>query len=175
MVGIDARNKRILDTKYICPVCSLILQDPVQLTECGHRQCQTCLNTEQGTTIKCPQCLAETLRSDVIHANMEDHYLTKQHQHATLRLVRQMLSQLSDRELNIDLHRTTTVGACNSATTQLEEFYEILNILAGDIETLTSDGQSLTNESLQMQIILPTLTEALSKVKLFVEESDAVF
>ncbi|CAF3412096.1 unnamed protein product, partial [Rotaria sp. Silwood2] len=64
MVGIDARNKHILDPKYICSVCSLILRDPIQLTECGHRQCQTCLNPEQQTTIKCLQCQTETLRSD---------------------------------------------------------------------------------------------------------------
>ncbi|CAF4210106.1 unnamed protein product, partial [Rotaria sordida] len=47
MVGIDARNKHMVDTKYICPVCSLILRGSVQLTECGHRLCQTCLNAEQ--------------------------------------------------------------------------------------------------------------------------------
>ncbi|CAF4687999.1 unnamed protein product [Rotaria sp. Silwood2] len=66
MVGIDARNKHILDTKYICPVCSLILRDPVQLTECGHRQCQTCFNIEQQTTIICQQCQTETLRNKII-------------------------------------------------------------------------------------------------------------
>ncbi|CAF3030963.1 unnamed protein product [Rotaria sp. Silwood2] len=66
MVGIDARNKHILDTKYICPVCSLILRDPVQLTECGHRQCQTCFNIEQQTTIICRQCQTETLRNKIL-------------------------------------------------------------------------------------------------------------
>ncbi|CAF3234423.1 unnamed protein product [Rotaria sp. Silwood2] len=104
---------------------------------------------------------------------MEDHYLTQQHQHVVLKVVRQILLQLSDRQLNIDLHRTTTAGACNSATTQSEEFYEMLNILTGDIETLTSDGQSLTNESLQIQMSLPPSTEALSKVKLSIEESNS--
>ncbi len=42
MVGFDAQNKGILDRKFICPVCSLILQDPVQLDTCGHRLCQSC-------------------------------------------------------------------------------------------------------------------------------------
>ncbi|CAF1295177.1 unnamed protein product [Rotaria sordida] len=253
MVGIDARNKHILDTKYICPACSLILRDPVQLTQCGHRHCQTCLNVEQETTIKCRQCQLETLRIEVrldrgfinemeslpidcsfcqwtgvlsnyqkhldqshtnvkcedcgeefnsvnkfnehkvskcqqltvncilkefgcneriIRAKMEDHYLTKQHQHAVLNVVRQMLSQLNNRQMDIDLPRTTTVGAYNPPTTQLEELYEMLNILVGGIETLTNDEQRLSNELLQMQMILPILTENLSKVKLSIEESN---
>ncbi|CAF4861889.1 unnamed protein product [Rotaria sp. Silwood1] len=188
MVGIDSNNKNILDTKYICPVCSLILRDPAQLTQCGHRVCHTCLNIEQQTII-CRQCQAETLRSDVlldrgftnemkslpidcsfcqwngilnnyqehlyqshsnlkcdycgkqfnsvnefnehkvfeyqqlivgcrlkgfgcneriIRAKIQDHYLTEQHQHAVLKVVRQMLSKLNNRGADIDLPRTTT-------------------------------------------------------------------
>ncbi|CAF3821072.1 unnamed protein product [Rotaria sordida] len=103
---------------------------------------------------------------------MEDHYLTKQHQHAVLNVVRQMLSQLNNRQMDIDLPRTTTVGAYNPPTTQLEELYEMLNILVGGIETLTNDEQRLSNELLQMQMILPILTENLSKVKLSIEESN---
>ncbi|CAF4752906.1 unnamed protein product, partial [Rotaria sp. Silwood2] len=49
----------------------------------------------------------------------------------------------------------------------------MLNILANGTETLSSDGQRLSDESLQIQIILPTLKEELSKVKLSVEESNA--
>ncbi|CAM2727510.1 unnamed protein product [Rotaria socialis] len=65
MVGIDARNKDILDNKYICRVCALILQDPVQLTECGHRQCQTCLPNEHQSEIKCAQCQTKMLKTEV--------------------------------------------------------------------------------------------------------------
>ncbi|CAF4319557.1 unnamed protein product, partial [Rotaria sordida] len=64
MVGVNARNKHIFDTKYICPVCLLILRDPVQLKKCGHRQCETCLNAKQEITIKCSQCQSETLRTE---------------------------------------------------------------------------------------------------------------
>jgi hypothetical protein len=46
MVGIDARNKNTLDPKYTCHKCLLILQDPVQLSTCGHRQCQSCFNAQ---------------------------------------------------------------------------------------------------------------------------------
>ncbi|CAF1587200.1 unnamed protein product [Rotaria sp. Silwood1] len=65
MVGNDARNKHILDRTFICSVCSFILHDPLQLTECGHRLCQSCFNVEQETTIKCRQCQLETLRINV--------------------------------------------------------------------------------------------------------------
>ncbi|CAF1004075.1 unnamed protein product [Rotaria sordida] len=225
MVGIDSRNKHILDAKYICPVCSLILRDPIQLSKCGHRQCQTCLNVKQETIIKCRQCQQETLRIEehldqshsnfkceycgerfnsvikfnlhkifecqqlivdcalkdfgcserIIRIKMKDHYLTQQHQYAILKVVPQMLAQLNDRQMNIDFSQTATAGVCNLATAQLEELYEMLNILIGGVETLTNDEQRLTNETLQMQITLTTLTEELSKIKLSIEESNTLW
>ncbi|CAM4752082.1 unnamed protein product [Rotaria magnacalcarata] len=65
MVGIDARNQNILDQKYICPVCALIIRDPVQFIGCGHRQCQTCLGNEDQREITCPQCQTKMLRTEV--------------------------------------------------------------------------------------------------------------
>ncbi|CAF3596871.1 unnamed protein product [Rotaria sordida] len=65
MVGIGARNKNTLDMKFICPVCSLILRDPIQLTQYGHRYCRTCLNAGQETTIKCRRCQADTAQSEI--------------------------------------------------------------------------------------------------------------
>ncbi|CAF1499053.1 unnamed protein product [Rotaria sp. Silwood1] len=241
MVGIDARNKNILDTKYICPSCSFILRDPIQLTQCGHRYCQTCLNIGQETTMNCQQCETETLpiniqldrgfkndmkllsidcsfcqwtgilknyqehldqshtnikcdycgeqfnlvikfnqhkifeceqlivdcllkdfgcNEQVIRAKMKYHYLTKQHQHAILNFVRQMLSQL-----HIDHSRTTTTEVVNPVTAQLEELYKMLNMLLDGIRTLINDELCLSNELLQ------TLTEK-SKVNLSIEESN---
>ncbi|CAF0921903.1 unnamed protein product [Rotaria sordida] len=106
---------------------------------------------------------------------MKDHYLTQQHQYAILKVVPQMLAQLNDRQMNIDFSQTATAGACNLATAQLEELYEMLNILIGGVETLTNDEQRLTNEALQMQITLTTLTEELSKIKLSIEESNTLW
>ncbi len=57
MVGIDAQNKNILDKQFICPICSLILSDPVQLITCGHRICQSCF--------QCAQCQKETPQNQV--------------------------------------------------------------------------------------------------------------
>ncbi|CAF1222580.1 unnamed protein product [Rotaria sordida] len=234
-------------------MCLLILRDPVQFRNCGHRQCQSCLDAQYETTIKCRQCQSETSRIEIIldrgfkndmkslhidccfcqwsgildnyqkhldesHSNlkceycgeqfnsankfnehkvsecqnltidcklkefgcneriirteMEDHYLNEEHQCAIMKIVRQMLSQLVDRSMNNDLPRITTAGDCNPATIQLQELYEMFDILTGGIETLNNDQQRLSNESLQIQIILPTLTEELSKVRLSVEESN---
>ncbi|CAF5016353.1 unnamed protein product [Rotaria sp. Silwood1] len=56
----------------------------------------------------------------IIRAKIQDHYLTEQHQHAVLKVVRQMLSKLNNRGADIDLPRTTTAEAYNPATTQVE-------------------------------------------------------
>ncbi|CAF3790141.1 unnamed protein product, partial [Rotaria sp. Silwood1] len=172
-VGIDAKNKHILDTKYICPVCSLILRDPVQLGECGHRQCQSCFDAQHEITIKCPLCQSESSRTEIILAKIEDHYLTEQHQHAIMKVVRQMLLQLSDRQIDNDLSRITTAETSNPGTAQLQELYEMLNILSCGIETLNNDQQRLSNESLRIQVTIPTLTEEIPKLKLSIEESNA--
>ncbi|CAF1550047.1 unnamed protein product, partial [Rotaria sordida] len=77
---------------------------------------------------ECQQLTVDCILKDfgcnerIIRAEREDHYLTEQHQHALLKIVRHMLSQLNDRQTDIDLPRTTT-------TAQLEELYEMLNIL----------------------------------------------
>ncbi|CAF3315457.1 unnamed protein product [Rotaria sp. Silwood2] len=254
MVGIDAKNKHILDIKYICPICTLILRDPVQLSKCGHRQCQSCFDVQHEITIKCRQCQSETSRTEILldrgfkndmklihidcsfcewtgilnnyqkhldenHSNLKceycgkefnsvnkcnehkiseceklivdcilkdfgcneqiirvkikDHYLTEKHQHAIMKLVRQILLQLSGRQVYNNLSQITTAGACNLVTAELQEIYEMLHILSGGIETLNNDQQRLSNESLQIQVTIPTLTEELSKVKLSNEESNA--
>jgi hypothetical protein len=102
---------------------------------------------------------------------MEEHYLTQQHQDAILKIVHQMRSQLIDTKMDIDLPRATTATVSDPATAQVLELYETLNILTGGIEALNDDGQRLSNESLQSQIKLQTLTEDFSKVQLSVEES----
>ena len=43
MVGFDTRNNAIVDKIYLCDICKLLLRDPVQFTDCGHRRCQSCI------------------------------------------------------------------------------------------------------------------------------------
>ncbi|CAF4066517.1 unnamed protein product, partial [Rotaria sordida] len=107
----------------------------------------------------------------IIHGKKEEHFLTKQHQDAILKVVRQMRSQLLDTQMDTDVDRTTSTTTSYPVSAQLQELHETLNILAGGIETLNNDGQHLTNESLQCQIKLQKLAEDFSQVKLSVEES----
>ncbi|CAF3948563.1 unnamed protein product, partial [Rotaria sordida] len=123
------------------------------------------------TTITCPQCQAEIPRHQIIHGKKEEHFLTKQHQDAILKVVRQMRSQLLDAQMDTDVDRTTSATTSYPVSAQLQGLYETLNILAGGIETLNNDGQRLTNESLQCQIKLQKLAEEFSQVKLSAEES----
>ncbi|CAF3147684.1 unnamed protein product [Rotaria socialis] len=63
---MDAQNKNILDSKFICARCSFILSEPVQLKRCGHRICQSCLDTLNQNTVKCPQCQIETPQNQIM-------------------------------------------------------------------------------------------------------------
>ncbi|CAF1685708.1 unnamed protein product, partial [Rotaria magnacalcarata] len=66
--------------------------------------------------------------------------------------------------------QVTAAETCNLVPAQLQELYEMFNVLAGGIETLNNDQERLSNESLQIQVTLPTLTEDIFKVKLSIEE-----
>ncbi|CAF3836419.1 unnamed protein product [Rotaria sordida] len=63
MCGFDTKNKLILNKKFICQYCSLILKDPVQLN-CGHRQCQSCFQ-RQHEIIKCQECSTESMQDQI--------------------------------------------------------------------------------------------------------------
>ncbi|CAF4234383.1 unnamed protein product, partial [Adineta steineri] len=66
MVGIDAQNKNILDKKFICSDCSLILRDPVQLTACGHRLCHSCSLNQNQAFVTCSQCQIQTPSDQIL-------------------------------------------------------------------------------------------------------------
>src|SRR6218665_462289 len=42
LLGYDYEFVPAVDSKYICPICMLVLRSPVQ-TECGHRFCNGCI------------------------------------------------------------------------------------------------------------------------------------
>jgi hypothetical protein len=48
MVGFRIQNLDTIPPVYCCPRCLLLLRDPVQLTNCGHRQCQSCIDEQIG-------------------------------------------------------------------------------------------------------------------------------
>ena len=104
---------------------------------------------------------------------MAEHYLTEQHQASITKAIEQLKLQFLDTQMDTDLPRITTVGVIDSFTAHFQELYETVDILSGGIETLTDDGQRLNNESLQYQIKLQKLEQALSEVKLAMEEENS--
>ncbi|CAF0929203.1 unnamed protein product [Adineta steineri] len=62
MVGFNTSDRDNISSNYICITCLLLLRDPVQLNECGHRQCQSCINTQH----QCPVCQTETSIHEVM-------------------------------------------------------------------------------------------------------------
>ena len=43
MPGYEVKFTAPLDKSFECPICWNALRDPVQVTPCGHRVCQSCL------------------------------------------------------------------------------------------------------------------------------------
>lgn len=60
-----------INSRYKCIFCSLIIKDPIQLSECGHRSCRECFEvrataTEAGNvTCPCEDCHLVTNKNDV--------------------------------------------------------------------------------------------------------------
>ncbi|CAB4008195.1 TNF receptor-associated factor 4-like [Paramuricea clavata] len=55
--GYEAEFVSTLPNEYECPICQLAYRDPVQLEECGHRLCYSCLQElrrRQGECCVCP-------------------------------------------------------------------------------------------------------------------------
>ncbi|CAF3595070.1 unnamed protein product [Rotaria sp. Silwood1] len=46
-----------------CHKCLSVFQDPFQLV-CGHRQCRSCIDKQEGTMIHCIDCQEETPREN---------------------------------------------------------------------------------------------------------------
>ncbi|CAF3753904.1 unnamed protein product [Rotaria sp. Silwood1] len=62
---------------------------------------------------------------DIIRGKEEEHFLTKAHQDAILKVVRQMRSQLLDRQMNTDVARATSTTTSDPASAQLQELTTI--------------------------------------------------
>lgn len=47
--GYDVDPIEAIGRRYECQICLLILRDPVQLSECGHRFCKLCVDEHVKT------------------------------------------------------------------------------------------------------------------------------
>ena len=48
MAGYRVKNLDSLNSESICPSCQLLLRDPLQTIECGHRLCRSCVEKQDG-------------------------------------------------------------------------------------------------------------------------------
>ncbi|CAM2714323.1 unnamed protein product [Rotaria socialis] len=63
------KSKRVVVSNTIsfdmkCHKCLSVFDDPFQLA-CGHRQCKSCIDKQEGTSIKCAECEEKTPREEV--------------------------------------------------------------------------------------------------------------
>ncbi|CAF1516364.1 unnamed protein product [Rotaria sp. Silwood1] len=59
MVKSSNKNRKDINTLYLCQLCGFILREPCQLL-CDHRLCKICTENTKGNIIKCTQCDEET-------------------------------------------------------------------------------------------------------------------
>lgn len=62
MPGYEVKFTGPLDKAFECPICLIALRDPVQITPCGHRMCNTCLKPILRN--KRPRCPLDNLNFD---------------------------------------------------------------------------------------------------------------
>ncbi|CAF2522346.1 unnamed protein product [Rotaria sp. Silwood2] len=132
MVGYRVQNKESFNPDYSCPCCSLILRDPVQLIDCGHRICQSCANEQEGDIITCSECHEKTNRNKLLIdrgfkndmqilpvvcslcnwtgiLNIYQNHLDQNHQNPTCDSCGQKFSSVNnlDRHIQYDCEKTT--------------------------------------------------------------------
>jgi FtsZ-binding cell division protein ZapB len=65
------------------------------------------------------------------------------------------------------------IPANESISTQMQEIYETINVLAGGIQILNEDTQRLSNESIRIQTSIESLTQAFATLKISIQEQSA--
>ena len=122
----------------------------------------------------------------ILHIDMSAHYMTEQHQSAILTCIRRLtFNMASDKQqgdsnmgmnTKVDiLPLSTTLMILvdnNNASDRLAEIYEMINILAGGIETLNGETQRHSTELLYKQSAMDNLTKDFATLKQSVEEEN---
>ncbi len=87
-------------------------------------------------------------------------------------------NQQNERETGMDVDGAQ-IGASSVTTTnehlssQMQEIYETINILASGIQTLNDDTQRLSSDSIRLQTSIESLSQDFSSLKLSIEEQGA--
>ncbi len=106
-----------------------------------------------------------------MRVNLNEHYRSKQHQNVLMNIVLQLKSvnrSTNASKMIIDSDHTT-----ETATIQLQEIDQTMNILSDGVATLKEDQQRLSTEAIAYQQTLDTITKNLPKLKTSTQEQNA--
>ncbi|CAF4787516.1 unnamed protein product, partial [Rotaria sp. Silwood2] len=109
----------------------------------------------------------------VYRVQLQEHYLSDIHQKAIISFIRRLMPRtINERVTGMDVDMEQSASSSMITTTnenfstQLQEIYETINILAGGIQTLNDDTQRLSSESIRLQSSIESLTQDFSSIKL---------
>jgi archaellum component FlaC len=114
---------------------------------------------------------------------MRDHYLTDIHQKVIINIIsRQGLKPLNEQHekvstMDVDMGQggaSSMITATNeNISTQMQEVYETINILASGIQTLNDDTQRLSSDSIRLHTSIESLTQDFASLELSIQEQSA--
>ncbi|CAF2173755.1 unnamed protein product [Rotaria magnacalcarata] len=159
----------------ICEFCEERFNSTIKLAEHKQKECTK-------ITVPCP--LKEFGCSEpVCRAQLPEHYLIENHQKAIIKAIRileaKVLNESHERVLGMDVDNGQSACSTMMTTTsenissQMQEIYETINILAGGIQTLNDDTQRLSSESIKLQSSIESLTQDIGSLKLSVQEQSS--
>ncbi|CAF3499751.1 unnamed protein product [Rotaria socialis] len=159
----------------MCEFCKERFNSTTRLEEHKQKECTK-------ITVPCP--LKEFGCSEpVCRAQLPEHYLTESHQKAIIKAIRLLeakaLNEPHERVLGMDIDNGQSASSTMMTTTsenissQMQEIYETINILAGGIQTLNDDTQRLSSESIKLQSSIESLTQDIGSLKLNVQEQSS--
>ncbi|CAF4728956.1 unnamed protein product [Rotaria socialis] len=159
----------------MCEFCKERFNSTTRLEEHKQKECTK-------ITVPCPLkefgCSEPTCR-----AQLPEHYLTESHQKAIIKAIRLLeakaLNEPHERVLGMDIDNGQSASSTIMATTsenissQMQEIYETINILAGGIQTLNDDTQRLSSESIKLQSSIESLAQYIGSLKLNAQEQSS--
>ncbi|CAF1336428.1 unnamed protein product, partial [Rotaria sordida] len=159
----------------ICEFCEERFNSIIELDKHKQKECAK-------ITVPCPLKECGCLDS-IYRAQLQEHYLSDIHQKAIISTIRRLLSRgINERHdrvsgMDVDIEQgaasSITTTANENISTQMQEIYETINILASGIQTLNDDTQRLSSESIRLQSSTESLTQEFSSLKLSIQEQSS--
>ncbi|CAF4887169.1 unnamed protein product, partial [Rotaria sp. Silwood1] len=159
----------------ICEFCEEQFDSTIRLEEHKQKEC---------TKITVPCALKEYGCLDSVYrVQLQEHYLSDIHQKTIVNFIRRLMSKGTNEQyervsgMDVDVGQgasssiTTTTN--ENISTQMQEVYETLNILASGIQTLNDDTQRLSSESIRLQSSIESVTQEFSSLKLSIQEQSS--